>query len=240
MDAYITNATGEGTSVDTWPHYAMPLPWSDPTSGLDGYGTGGNLTMSMPQVGLNILPLNNGNRLNFTLSNTDTGGEDISLIFDDQALDGEYPIPRSSFLQLPQPAEPLPVYFNLIQSQKVAYFAYNTGDEGAWFTYQGTRIVFNATDTTGHYTGIVDSVWNGVDDLVHLSATQDGPFIDKDATADIVFWQPQKAPQAAIPDPADYIPVGTYDVTVYVNGYDEDGTVFVQSLDIGTILVIAP
>ena len=236
MDVYISNATGLGVTDTLWSFTDVDLAWSDPTPGLDGYGTGGNLSMALPIVELITGTGDDGARLNFTLSKTT--GDDITLIFDDESLSGVYPIPKSSYIQVPEPSESLPVYFFQLQSQKVAYFAYNTGDEGAWLTYQGTRIIFNGTNNEGHYTGIIYSVYNGVDDIGYLSVTEDSPFIDKDGTADLVFWNPQKVPKASTPDVEDLIAIGTYDVTVYVNGYDEDGTAYIQSLDLGTIVVI--
>ena len=82
---------------------------------------------------------------------------------------------------------------------------------------------------------------NTVDDgvtVVTMSADTDSPFIDDDVTADIVFWHPQSIPIATAPDPAEKIPLGTYDVTVFLNGYDEDGTIFIRSISLGEVLVV--
>ena len=37
----------------------------------------------------------------------------------------------------------------------------------------------------------------------------------------------------------DQIPVGNYDVVIYLNGYDENGTIFIRSIDLGLIKVVA-
>ena len=142
----------------------------------------------------------------------------------------------SSYLQVPEPDGPMPVFYSHGRDVKVTFFAFNAGDEGVWFTSQGTRIVFNGT--TGHYTGIVDTVSNGSEQST-LNSNTDSPFIPRDTQADIVFCHPQTIPKASEPLESEKIVVGNYNVFVYLNGYDEDGTVFIRSIDLGSVLVVS-
>ena len=95
--------------------------------------------------------------------------------------------------------------------------------------------MFNGTE--GHYTGIVDTVDNG-SVVVTLDADTDSPYIDEEIEADITFWHPQNVPTASQPGQSEKIPAGNYDVNIYLNGYDEVGTVFIRSINVGTVEVV--
>jgi len=114
----------------------------------------------------------------------------------------------------------------------VEFFAYNSGEEGAWFTYQGTRIVFNGTN--GNYSGLVYKI-----DGTTMTINSDSPYVARNSEVDIDFYPPQAIPINDIPptDNEKVIP-GIYDVTVFLNGYDDDGTIFLRSIDLGTITVV--
>jgi hypothetical protein len=236
MNFFINNATGNGVTVDNLAtSLDYDLPWSDPfDGGVDYSWMGGNYTVSLPLVGLNTeVP----NRLNFTMSYS--SGETLNLMIDESELDGVGTTPLSSYLQTPQPPDPehLPTYLYFLNSNtRVEIFIYNAGDEGAWLTYQGTRVIFNGTN--GHFAGLVDSVDDGIEEIF-LTAHQDGPFVPAGTQAEIDFYHPKHAPDTAnsVP-PADRIPTGFYNVIIYLNGYDETGGIIVRSLDMGTIEVI--
>ena len=232
LNFVLSNATGVGTTDDVLSSdYSFGVPWGDQmdytVSG--GAWAGGNWT-SGPISEVVMDKEFPNSRLNFTISYA--SGLPLNLRIDDNNLASGGPNDISSYLQSP-PADPeLPVYHTHDRDNKVTFFAFNApGGEGVWFTYQGTRIVFNGTN--GHYTGIVDTV-----DGVSLSADSDSPFVDEALEADIVFWHPQNIPKASQPGEPLRIPVGDYDVSVYLNGYDEDGTVFIRSISIGTVLVV--
>ncbi len=197
---------------------------------VDDLWLGANYTVSMPIVGLNVAT---ENRLNFTMSYA--SGDPLYLRVDDSSIDGVGSTLLSSFIQLPGADGPLPVYYTHDRDNKVTFFAFNAGNEGTWFTYQGTRVIFNGTN--GHYTGIVDTISNGVE-ISTLDFDTDSPFVDRDVKADIVFWHPQRIPKAFQPGEPLKIAEGDYSVFVYLNGYDEDGTVFIRSISLGTVKVI--
>jgi hypothetical protein len=233
MNFFINNATGVGATVDNLAtSLSYGLPWRDQMTftEVNDLWLGANYTVSMPIVGLNLAT---ENRLNFTMSYA--SGDPLYLRVDDSALNGVGSNLLSSFIQLPPVDGPLPVFYTHDRDSKVTFFAFNAGDEGTWFTYQGTRVVFNGTN--GHYTGIVDTVSNGVE-ISTLDANTDSPFVDRDVEADIVFWHPQRIPTASQPGEPLKIAEGDYSVFIYLNGYDEDGTVFIRSIGLGTVKVI--
>ena len=145
----------------------------------------------------------------------------------------------STYLQPPSLIDPqvLPVFHIWDNDNaKVQFFAYSSGDEGSWFTFQGTRIIFNGT--SGSYAGLVDTISDGTNTVI-MGMNTDSPFIAKNNQADVDFWPPQKIPfLGAPPTEADKVIPGAYDVTIYFNGYDEDGTIFVLSVNLGMITVL--
>ena len=112
------------------------------------------------------------------------------------------------------------------------------GDEGAWLTYQGTRVIFNGTN--GNYAGLVESVTYGGESPVYLDAEHDSPFIPRNDQADVDFWYPLNSPASGNLGQGSslHIPIGTYEVFIYLNGYDEIGKIIVRSISLGEVLVV--
>jgi len=234
MNFFISNATGNGNTVAPVLHTDLSygFSWGDPLSGANTLTdwVGSNYTASLPAVSLKMAY---DNRLNFTMSYA--SGEPITLLMDDSELNGGTNL-LSSFLQVPTSPEKLPTYLFHDNDNKVRLFIYNSGNEGAWLTYQGTRVVFNGTN--GHYAGLIDTVDNHVDPVVTLSADQDGPFVPRDTQADVNFWHPQLAPTKSQPSNPQKIVPGSYDVTIFLNGYDEVGSLIVRSINLGNVEVV--
>jgi hypothetical protein len=239
MDFLIGNYTDAGDLVGSAikDDQDYPLKWGDPghysiDNDDNGLYRGGNYTaLNMPEVRLNLLPDNN--RLGFTMSFA--SGEPLEFYLDDSALDGAGGNLLSSYLQPTTLVSPqiLPAFYTWDQDfPLVEFFAYSSGEEGSWLTYQGTRIVFNGTN--GNYSGLVYQI-DGVD----MTINSDSPFIARNSDIDIDFYPPQAAPINAEPpgDDEKVIP-GIYDVTVFLNGYNEDGTIFLRSINLGTITVL--
>ncbi len=238
MNFFISNATGVGDTVypilKTSLNYM--LPWSDPGSGTNAAtdSAGGNYTTGiMPLV---TMKMDTDNRLNFTMSYA--SGEPLNLLVDDGQFTGTGSAQLSSYLQVPNPPAPekLPTYSEFSRAlNKVEIFVYNAGSEGAWLTYQGTRVVFNGTN--GNYAGLAHSMDDGTG-IVVLSSDQDGPFIPALGASDIDFWHPKTAPSVGNPQgPSERIPAGFYEVHIFLNGYDESGAIIVRSINMGNVEV---
>jgi hypothetical protein len=236
IDFFIENYTDAGVLKDTVKNdQDYKLKWGDPGHYSDDNDLyrGGNYTASMNEVRLNLLPDNN--RLGFTM--TYASGEPLYLQLDNSNLDGEGSNLLSSYLQPTSLVSPqvLPIFYVWNNDNlTVDFFAFSSGDEGAWFTYQGTRIVFNGTD--GNYAGLIKSIGNGVDPVVPMTSLVDSPFIAKNTPGDFIFHGPEASPSTT--PAADEVTAGSYDVTIFLNGYDEDGKIFLRSVNLGTILVL--
>jgi len=233
INFFLENATGGGTTVNNlFTELDYDLPWSDQLGGSsvqESYA-GSNFTKYMSEVYLKIA---SDNRLNFTMSYA--SGDAFTLLVDDSDLDGSPP-PLSSHLQVPDSDEILPTYLYHDQDNEVIIFIYNAGDEGAWLTYPGTRVVFNGTE--GHYAGLVHKVDNHIDTEVTMSPDDDSPFVPAGTQADVDFWHPQRSPTTSQPSSNEKIAVGYYDVTIFLNGYDEVGGIIVRSINLGTVEVV--
>ena len=233
LNFYLNNATGVGTTVNVLAadtNYGMK--WVDPMNyvDLDDLWAGGNWTKALPAVGLKEV---SANRLNFTVGYA--SGAPLNLRVDDKNLDGATTTLLSSYIQTPKANPDLPTYRVYDNDDKITFFTFNGENEGVWFTYQGTRIVFNGTG--GHYTGVIDTVDNGIVKAT-LEIGKDSPFMANDSTAAIIFWHPQNIPTASQPADSKKIPPGNYDVSVWIEGYDEDGTVFIRQIALGNVVVI--
>jgi len=238
MNFIIDKTDGFGnfvSNIDTSLNY--DLPWSDQFDGDVSHSwVGGNYTAFLPTETLFIAT---PNRINFTMSYA--SGEPLNLLVDESRFTGSVDIPLSTFLQVPliSPPEKLPTYLTFDNDlNQVAIFIYNAGDLGAWLTYQGTRVVFNGTG--GNFAGLVFSIDDGVNPSVELNSEQDGPFIPGGSKADVDFWHPRRAPAAVDLNPPSPLRItpGFYDVTIYLNGYDESGGIIVRSIDMGNVEVV--
>jgi len=238
MNFVIDKTAGLGSfvsNIDTSLNYDMP--WSDQFDGdvLTSWAGANYTSYQDAEVLLMATP----NRINFTMSYA--SGEPLNLLIDESLLSGSVGVPLSTYLQVPPVPinEKLPTYLTFDNDlDRVAIFIYNAGDQGAWLTYQGTRIVFNGT--AGNYAGLVFSMDDKINPPVELSSEQDGPFVPSLTKADIDFWHPRRAPAAVDLNPPSplRIPPGFFDVTIYLNGYDESGGIIVRSIDMGVVEVV--
>ena len=145
MNFIIDKTDGFGnfvSNIETSLNY--DLPWSDPLDGavLTSWA-GANYTSYLDAE---ILLMATPNRINFTMSYA--SGEPLNFLIDEGQLSGSAGVPLSSYLQVPAVPidEKLPTYLTFDNDlDRVAIFIYNAGEQGAWLTYQGTRIVFNGT-----------------------------------------------------------------------------------------------
>ncbi len=226
MTFVINNATGLGNTVDNLvTSTSYDLPYGDQMDHTDvsDLWAGFNYTASLPQVTLTTAT---PNRLNFTISFD--SGMDMNLKINDGALDGITEL-MSTFLQPPKANVGFPSYLTFDNDDiEIDFFAYNSGAEGVWFTYQGTRLVFNGTN--GSYASLIKSI-NGT----ALDQHTDSIYVGKNENADMIFWPPQNTPNATAPVESLKIPAGQYQATVFFNGYDDDGTNFVKSIKLGLV-----
>lgn len=167
--------------------------------------------------------------MTFTHPPLNVGELDIKMIIDDDDIidaDG------NSFLQIPFPSEPLPGYYTYDNCCTGTVYIYNSGKNGAWLTYN-SRIAFETLDGSQAY-----GAWVTGFDVHPFSSSEDSEYIAPGNTLQITFSIPSTHPGTGVPSPDPVvIPVDRYKMYVFLNGYDQTGSVFFGTQYIGVVKV---
>lgn len=241
------------------------FPFADPKSvslsneNDDSTYTQMNMTVPMAQIDLLAQQ-----RLNVTLSwvaptalwealEVDMKFDDIDIAANANPGNSN---PYVSFLQIPEPDTTFPSYFTHSPLDEFVMYISNVGDDGIFLTYQGTRVSFNGT--MGSYAGLIHSV-NGTgtfDDgspavaaepscltpyfhcKWNLDQGHDSLHIPKGDIARLYFYQATNIPST---DQSGTLMVdGSYDTTIWLSGYSDQGASFIRSIVVGTVEVVTP
>ena len=108
-------------------------------------------------------------RLNFSMNFVPATATWIPLELD-MKIDDDTLSPFPSYLQMPKPDTPFPSYFSYDNDFEVDVFVTNSGNDGIYFIYTGTRFNFNGTN--GAYAGLIHSV-NGTAPTFEVDSTKD-------------------------------------------------------------------
>jgi hypothetical protein len=192
------------------------------------YWAGGNFTFSIPQI--TISP---DQRLNYTFYEISGLNADVRL--DDKNFGGISPDLSSSFIQYSGSNSTMPSYFQYNRCVALDIIVYNQGPYGSWVNYQGTRVSFDNLYGMDSYAGIIKYV-NGS----KLDSNDDSIFMSVGSTNTFEFYPIQTKPDqnggngfcgtGTIPD-------GTFDMNVFISGYDEHGGTFLRTVPFGTVYV---
>jgi len=193
-----------------------------------------------------------GDRLTFSISvDDDEQNLPINLWIDDADYSEASLDDTNSFLQTP-PIEPAwPTFSAISQGQTTTLSIFNSGPEGIWFTFTGTRFVVTSLDGLTSYGAMPWCATSAnpcttepitLNSVTHpLNIDEDGPYIPDQNTAQITFnvlCDPvQKVPNP--PSSCNFIPVGDYKGYIYLSGYDEEGTSFIRTIALGLLHVTA-
>ena len=141
--------------------------------------------------------------------------------------------PYPSFMQIPFPSIAFPSYYVHDNDDEFRIFVTNTGEDGVFFTYQGTRINFNGTN--GAYAGLIKSV-NGTSGENLLSQDRDSIYIPSGENAEMWFHEATNIPSTT--ESGTLMPPGSYRTTIWINGYSDQGETFSRSVVVGSVTVI--
>ena len=134
-----------------------------------------------------------------------------------------------SFLQIPFPDKGLPGYGGYDNSDTGIISIFNPGPEDNWIKYQ-SRVIFEDEDTSTPYAAFIIDV-NGSS----LSPTQDSPSIIAGSSVDVEFERPRTQPGNPS---SELIPEGRYRMYVFLDGYDSEGKLFLQTSFVGLVRVV--
>ncbi|MBS3926457.1 MAG: hypothetical protein KGZ34_07215 [Nitrosarchaeum sp.] len=221
---------------------AKDIPLSN-EYGDDGLWRHMNFTnLSIPEV-----TLDPGQRLNFTINFKN--GLDPFLRIDDNSMTSS---PFASFIQVPEPLTEFASYYTYDNDNILLIIAYNSGPQGSWFQYQGTRAVFENLSSGPSYAGLLCSVNSTMPAILHsdtgnnkcriggsnaaymVDEDRDSLFIPVDNLAYLYFWEIQDRPDQNDAQ-GNVIQAGTYHLYVFINGYDETGKSFLRQIDVGRV-----
>ncbi|MEO9278185.1 MAG: hypothetical protein ABI340_10460 [Nitrososphaera sp.] len=206
--------------------------WSSSTStspDKNYYWAGGNYTISVPQI-----TLSPGQRLNYTFYEVSNSGLNAKVRLDDKNFGTSTGDLLSSFIQYPNSNATMPSYLQYNRCTALDIIVYNSGPYGSWVTYQGTRVSFDNIYGTDSYAGIIHYV-NGSS----LTSSQDSIFMPVGTTNTFEFYPIQSRPDQ---NGGQYcgtgtIPDGTFDMNLFISGYDEHGGSFLRQVPFGTVYV---
>ena len=170
---------------------------------------------------------------------------EVDMKIDDSDLAENISVQYPSFMQITPPTEPFPTYFEHDPNDEFWLYVVNTGDDGVFFTYQGTRVSFNGTN--GAYAGLIKTV-NGTadgapdctpDEWYCLNKDRDSLHVPTGERAVLYFHEATDVPSTDESD-GNLMVDGKYDTTIWLNGYSDQGESFLRSIYVGAVEVITP
>ncbi len=242
LDVSMNITDTNGSIVDNiYIEKAIPIPFQDPK----GYSETNDDAYTLFNVTMNIPTITNftiGQRLNYSMNFVPGSATweplDMNIDIDDTGYTDPYP----SYLQIPMPDNPFQSYIVYDRTLPLEFFLENSGADGVYFVYPGTRAIFD--DGFGNsYASYIKWV-NGTGTEWDVDENEDSIYIPTGEVAWMHFWEnptdrPCKA-SGVCNSAGTIIPAGTYRVAIWVNGYSDQGETFGRSVVLGVITVTAP
>jgi len=193
-----------------------------------------NVTMSLPQTV--VLPLQ---RLNFSMNFVPSTSTWEALELDFKIDDTGFTTPHPSYLQMPMPDNAFTSYLIYDNDDQLEVFVENAGIDGIFFVYQGTRLSLNGD--TGSFASFIRYV-NGTTASYEVDENRDSIWIPPGNSSQLYFYAgPTDHPcqgTGSSCSAANIIPAGTYKMSIWINGYSDQGETFGRSVNLGNVLVI--
>jgi len=227
----LTDANGNFIST-IYSGSAVNVNFADPKDGGDNDDwaySQNNMTWNLPAT---IIGEDERMELYFSYVASPVGNKvplEVDMKIDDTSMNNPYP----SFLQIPYPPTAFPSYYVHDNDDEFDVIITNTGEDGIFLTYQGTRVSFNGT--SGSYAGMIDSV-NGTGNPYTLSEDRDSLYIPAGSNARAYFHEATNIPSTD-ENTGDKPPPGAYRTTIWINGYSDQGETFTRAVVIGSVTV---
>jgi len=203
------------------------LPFMDPMGGTATYShinyTFTNSTATTFQPNKRLL-------INMTFNS----GLGVDFRIDDSTIESGI----MSYVQVPGLDLTFPAFLVYNTGKQPTIDLQNTGPNGIWLIFSGTKIIFESLDGSGSYAGFLEKV-EPIEDLTNniygMSPTKDSTFLESGQDFLLTFYHARTIPEIILD--AD-IPPGLYNTFVDVVGYDEHGLNLFSTFDIGLVRVI--
>jgi len=145
----------------------------------------------------------------------------------------------NSFLQSSTTSVVWPGFLSFATNAQVTLNVFNNGPDGLWFTFAGTRMVLTTIDGVKSYGAMPTKINNNLASPNNyyntLDSDTDGPYIADQGTASIDFSELHNPPSLNPITPSTLVPAGDYLASIYLSGYDEKGTAFLRTVDLGLV-----
>ncbi len=234
FNVYLTDTDGNNpVLVHNTP--AAPIGFQDPKDddGNDDEYSQFNVTLALPEV-----VITSAERLNFTMNFVPSISTWEALELDIKLDDSDFTLPTGpSYIQIPYPDNPFPSYIEYEKTTQFEVFVDNTGTDGVYLIYQGTRVSFDGDG--GAFSSFIDTV-NGTSASYVVDENRDSIYIPANQTAQLYFYEnPSDHPcQNSSCSASNVISAGSYKVGIWVNGYTDQGEAFGRSVLLGLVTVI--
>ena len=182
-----------------------------------------NYTTNVGNVAINS---NERLKIKMNFNHPSNGDISIKLKLDDSDVVSDK---GNTFFQIPIPSTPFPSYYVYDNSGRGDVNIFNSGPKGAWISFL-SRVIYTSLDTGKSYGALLDKV-NGID----INTAQDSPLFAVGITQTGSYNKPYSQPGAAS---SELIPEGRYRMYVFLSGYDDTGTIFLKTINIGVVKVI--
>lgn len=221
-----------GTAIQTLNDETFVVPFGDPantlSSGWNEYTHTTNLFNATDPT--QSFHFKDGQRLQIQLTWIN---EPSRLGLDLDTDDSKYTDFIGSKLVIPPPSTPFPSYFQWSKSQPMIFTVGNTGPNGLWILYSGTRVIFEGLTTPTSYAGLLTNI-NGT----FVTPEDDSMFLDVEDKGVLEFLKPRTVPRLTTPMEGEEIqPNRDYRMYVSIIGYDTQGANVFRTFYVGVVKV---
>jgi len=235
---YLTSVDSDGNNPQSIvSDIDIDVPFIDPKSSSsaasendDSLYSYFNYTMVLPQQTFVA-----GQRVNFTMNWTPATSTWEPLDADIKVDDTGFTSPFPSYIQVPPPSNPFPSYYIYDNDVELDIWISNTGTDGIYYIAQGTRANFE--NDNGSYAGLIHYI-NGTSSTYVVDENQDSIFVDSGELARMYFYIPTDHPSSNGTPLGTIIPPDDYRLSIWVQGYSDQGETFSRSVILGTVTVV--
>jgi len=165
--------------------------------------------------------------INMTYAPKSVGNLNMKMVIDDVDVVSGL---GSSFLQTPNPPDrAFSGYATYDNGGEGTISVFNSSDKDNWITYQ-SRVIFEDEITGTSFASFITG--SGSDSI---DSNKDSPVILSGNTGVFQFEKPRSQPGNTS---SDLIPEGRYLLYAFLDGYDSEGQIFLQTSLIGIVRVI--
>jgi len=167
---------------------------------------------------------------------TDSTNQNLPIYIktDDTDFPGSTVATFSPFLQSPATTIRWPGFLSFATTAKVSIDVFNDGPTGIWLQFTGTRMVLTSNDAQVSY-GAMPTGGNANGVSFTLTPQDDSVYVPDQGTVQIDFEELHNPPSIPTGGAGTRVVAGDYLASIYLSGYDEAGSAFLRTIDLGVV-----